>query len=134
MPLRPNARALGGRRLQDVAFHGGSDEADVGSRRDRYHSPAVARAGKGAVTYPPAPRPSTVSGMPSYRQPGTVLTDHHFEVPLNHADPAGPQIIVFAREVVAIENAARTAGDLPWLCFLNGGPCRAGPPPAGPGQ
>ncbi len=69
--------------------------------------------------------------MRSYRQPGTVLTDHHFEVPLNHADPGGPLIIVFAREVVAIENAARTAGDLPWLCFLNGGPGRAGPRPAG---
>ncbi len=59
-----------------------------------------------------------------------MLTDHHFEVPLNHADPGGPLIIVFAREVVAIENAARTAGDLPWLCFLNGGPGRAGPRPA----
>ena len=69
--------------------------------------------------------------MPSFRQPGTVLTDHHFEVPLNHADPDGPQITVFAREVVAIENAARTAGDLPWLCFLNGGPGRPGPRPAG---
>src|SRR5258708_19661008 len=129
MPLRPNARALGGRRLQDVAFHGGSDEADVGSRRDRYHSPAVARAGKGAVTYPPAPRPSTVSGMPSYRQPGTVLTDHHFEVPLNHADPAGPQIIVFAREVVAIENPAPPPPHLPCLPFLTRGPPPSRPPP-----
>jgi len=69
--------------------------------------------------------------MPSFRQPGTVLTDHHFEVPFNHADPEGPQITVFAREVVAIENAARKVGDLPWLCFLNGGPGRAGPRPAG---
>jgi len=65
--------------------------------------------------------------MPSFRQPGTVLTDHRFEVPLCHADPGGRQITVFAREVVAIENAARTDGDLPWLCFLNGGPGRAGP-------
>jgi hypothetical protein len=56
--------------------------------------------------------------MPPFRQPGTILTDHHFDVPLNHADPGGPRITVFAREVAAIENAARTAGDLPWLCFL----------------
>jgi pimeloyl-ACP methyl ester carboxylesterase len=69
--------------------------------------------------------------MPSSRQPGTVLTDHRFEVPLNHADPEGPQITVFAREVVAIENAARIPGELPWLCFLNGGPGRAGPRPTG---
>jgi pimeloyl-ACP methyl ester carboxylesterase len=69
--------------------------------------------------------------MPSFRQPGTVLTDHYFEVPLNHGDPEGPKITVFAREVVAIENAARKAGDLPWLCFLNGGPGRAGPRPTG---
>src|SRR5215813_2359484 len=69
--------------------------------------------------------------MASIRQPGTVLTDHHFEVPFNHADPEGAQITVFAREVVAIENAARKVGDLPWLCFLNGGPGRAGPRPAG---
>jgi pimeloyl-ACP methyl ester carboxylesterase len=69
--------------------------------------------------------------MSSFRQPGTVLTDHRFEVPLDHADPGGAQITVFAREVVAIESAARTAGDLPWLCFLNGGPGRAGPRPTG---
>jgi pimeloyl-ACP methyl ester carboxylesterase len=69
--------------------------------------------------------------MSSFRQPGTVLTDHSFEVPLDHADPDGAQITVFAREVVAIESAARTAGDLPWLCFLNGGPGRAGPRPTG---
>jgi len=69
--------------------------------------------------------------MPSFRQPGTVLTDHYFEVPLNHADPGGPQITVFAREIVAIENGARTTGDLPWLAFLNGGPGRAGPRPTG---
>jgi pimeloyl-ACP methyl ester carboxylesterase len=69
--------------------------------------------------------------MPSFRQPGTVLTDHHFEVPLNHADPEGARTTVFAREVVAIENAAHKTGDLPWLCFLNGGPGRAGPRPTG---
>src|SRR6266704_450137 len=51
--------------------------------------------------------------MPSFRQPGIVLTDHEFEVPLDHADPHGAQITVFAREVVAADKAAR-AGEVPW--------------------
>jgi pimeloyl-ACP methyl ester carboxylesterase len=56
----------------------------------------------------------------SYRQPGTIVTDHHFSVPLDHGRPEGDQIEVFAREVVA----ASKAGDrsLPWLVFLQGGP------------
>jgi len=55
----------------------------------------------------------------SYRQPGTVLTDHLFAVPLDHGQPEGEQIEVFAREVVA---ADRADADLPWLLFLQGGP------------
>jgi pimeloyl-ACP methyl ester carboxylesterase len=66
--------------------------------------------------------------MPSVHQPGTTLTSHVFEVPLNHADPGGARITVFAREIVATENAAH-AGDLPWLCFLQGGPGRPSPRP-----
>jgi pimeloyl-ACP methyl ester carboxylesterase len=57
--------------------------------------------------------------MSSYRQPGTVLTDRTFRVPLDHGTPAGKQIEVFAREVVASEP---TAAELPWLVFLQGGP------------
>jgi pimeloyl-ACP methyl ester carboxylesterase len=57
--------------------------------------------------------------MMSYRQPGTVLTDHVFTVPLDHARPDGEQIQVFAREVVA---AGKAAADLPWLVYLQGGP------------
>jgi pimeloyl-ACP methyl ester carboxylesterase len=57
--------------------------------------------------------------MPSYYQPGTVLTDHVFAVPLDHATPDGEQIEVFAREVVARESQA---ADLPWLVYLQGGP------------
>ncbi len=57
--------------------------------------------------------------MVSYRQPGTVLTDLVFTVPLDHARPGGEQIQLFAREVVATDNAA---DDLPWLLFLQGGP------------
>ena len=57
--------------------------------------------------------------MSSYRQVGTVLTDHIFAVPLDHDRPDGEQIEVFAREVVA---ADRTPAGLPWLLFLQGGP------------
>jgi pimeloyl-ACP methyl ester carboxylesterase len=55
----------------------------------------------------------------SYRQPGTVLTDRVFAVPLDHDRPDGEQIEVFAREVVAADKADT---DLPWLLYLQGGP------------
>jgi pimeloyl-ACP methyl ester carboxylesterase len=57
--------------------------------------------------------------MPTYRQPGTVLTDRSFSVPLDHARPDGERIEIFAREVVA---AGQAEADLPWLVFLQGGP------------
>lgn len=57
--------------------------------------------------------------MSSYRQPGTVLTDHRFTVPLDHTRPSGERIELFAREVVS---SHRTAADLPWLVYLEGGP------------
>ncbi|MEU6314383.1 alpha/beta fold hydrolase [Streptomyces sp. NPDC047014] len=55
----------------------------------------------------------------SYRQPGTVLTDHRFHVPLDHERPDGPQIELYAREVVA---AGKDPEALPWLLYLEGGP------------
>ncbi len=57
--------------------------------------------------------------MTSFRQPGTVLTDHVFAVPLDHGRPDGEQIEVYAREVVATDKAD---AELPWLLFLQGGP------------
>src|SRR5580692_8980645 len=69
--------------------------------------------------------------MDSYRQPGTVLTDRVFTVPLDHANPGGAQIEVFGREVVA---AADSASDLPWLVFLQGGPGFGAPRPVGRDQ
>ncbi|HEX4660261.1 MAG TPA: alpha/beta fold hydrolase [Streptosporangiaceae bacterium] len=66
--------------------------------------------------------------MVSYRQPGTVLTDLTFTVPLDHARPGGEQLELFAREVVA---ADKVAADLPWLLFLQGGPGFGAPRPAG---
>ncbi|MFE1295102.1 alpha/beta fold hydrolase [Streptomyces sp. NPDC058731] len=55
----------------------------------------------------------------SYRQPGVVLTDRRFTVPLDHADPHGETIELYAREVVASDKAGQ---DLPWLVYLQGGP------------
>ena len=49
--------------------------------------------------------------------PGLVLTEHEFAVPLDHADPTGEQITVFAREV-----ADPQGRDRPFLVFLQGGP------------
>ena len=66
--------------------------------------------------------------MHSFRHPGTVLTDHVFTVPLDYGDPAGPQIEVFGREVVA---AAKAGARQPWLVFLQGGPGAAAPRPVG---
>ncbi|WP_030192496.1 alpha/beta fold hydrolase [Streptomyces sp. NRRL S-87] len=55
----------------------------------------------------------------SYRQPGVVLTDHHFTVPLDHDDPGGETIELFAREVTA---SGKDPAGLPWLLYLEGGP------------
>ncbi|MEV5364407.1 alpha/beta fold hydrolase [Streptomyces cellulosae] len=55
----------------------------------------------------------------TYRQPGVVLTDRRFTVPLDHDDPSGETIELYAREVVARDKADR---DLPWLLYLQGGP------------
>lgn len=55
----------------------------------------------------------------SCRQPGVVLTDRFFTVPLDHDDPAGETIELYAREVVASDKAGQ---DLPWLVYLQGGP------------
>jgi len=71
--------------------------------------------------------------MLSYRQPGTVVTDRTFSVPLDHARPEGEQIEIFAREVAAAD-AARPGGGapaLPWLVFLQGGPGFGAPRPVG---
>lgn len=66
--------------------------------------------------------------MAVHRQPGTVLTDHTFGVPLDHAMPDGEQIEVYAREVVA---GGREHDPLPWLLYLQGGPGGRSPRPLG---
>ncbi|WP_033319045.1 alpha/beta fold hydrolase [Streptomyces yerevanensis] len=55
----------------------------------------------------------------SYRQPGAVLIDRRFTVPLDHDAPDGETIELYAREVVATDKAE---ADLPWLVYLQGGP------------
>lgn len=55
----------------------------------------------------------------SYRQPGVVLTDHHFTVPLDHDDPGGERIELYAREAVA---TGKDPEGLPWMLYLEGGP------------
>ncbi|GGB45812.1 alpha/beta hydrolase [Flexivirga endophytica] len=60
------------------------------------------------------------------RIPGLALTDHTLQVPLDHADPGGPTIEVFAREAVAVD---KIDDDLPWLVFLQGGPGGESPRP-----
>jgi pimeloyl-ACP methyl ester carboxylesterase len=64
----------------------------------------------------------------SYRQPGTIVTDRTFLVPLDHSRPEGDQIEIYAREVVA---TAKADADLPWLLFLQGGPGFGSPRPVG---
>lgn len=59
--------------------------------------------------------------------PGVRLHDHWLDVPLDHADPGGEQITVYAREVRAPDDDAGR----PWLLFLQGGPGGASPRPTG---
>jgi pimeloyl-ACP methyl ester carboxylesterase len=70
--------------------------------------------------------------MLSYRQPGTVLTERTFPVPLDHHRPDGEQVEIFAREVISAGNGRSGHGaDLPWLVFLQGGPGFGAPRPIG---
>ncbi|MER7583164.1 alpha/beta fold hydrolase [Kitasatospora sp. NPDC097691] len=48
-----------------------------------------------------------------------VVEDHRFDVPIDHDDPAGPSIELFAQTVVRREAVDR---HLPYLLFLQGGP------------
>jgi pimeloyl-ACP methyl ester carboxylesterase len=59
--------------------------------------------------------------------PGLTFRDHLLAVPVDHDDPDGATIDLFAREVVAPD---RAADDLPWLLFLQGGPGGKAPRPA----
>ncbi|HUJ56187.1 MAG TPA: alpha/beta fold hydrolase [Gaiellaceae bacterium] len=58
---------------------------------------------------------------------GLVVTDHELSLPLDHADPAGRRIDVFAREIAADEGR-----DRPFLVFFQGGPGSEAPRPTSP--
>ena len=60
--------------------------------------------------------------------PGLHLTDHAFDVPLDHSDPSQGTIRVFARVAVDVQ---KKDADLPWLVFLQGGPGGMSPRPMG---
>ena len=59
--------------------------------------------------------------------PAYATVDHVFTVPLDHSAPNGPDIQVFAREVV---DPARVGEGLPWLLYLQGGPGGKSPRPS----
>ena len=57
--------------------------------------------------------------------PGLRTVEHELSVPLDHADPAGEHLTVFAREIADPDGL-----DRPFLLFLQGGPGFEGPRPA----
>jgi pimeloyl-ACP methyl ester carboxylesterase len=60
----------------------------------------------------------------SYEVHGLVAVDREFSLPLDHADPSGRRIDVFAREVAASDGRER-----PFLVYLQGGPGSEAPRP-----
>ena len=66
----------------------------------------------------------------NYRVPGAIHVEREHTVPLDHANPDGPTITVFTREVAAVDGL-----DRPYLLFLQGGPgheaARPTAPPSG---
>ncbi|WP_168581494.1 alpha/beta fold hydrolase [Gephyromycinifex aptenodytis] len=64
--------------------------------------------------------------MTATHVPGLLLTDHTIQVPLDHSEPEGEQITLYAREV-----ATRDSSDKPYLVFLQGGPGSEAPRPSG---
>ena len=67
-----------------------------------------------------------MSATISHHLPGLELTDHTFEVPLDHDHPEGETLTVFARAVSA---PGQRRADLPWLVFFQGGPGGKAPRP-----
>ena len=68
--------------------------------------------------------------LATHRQPGLVVTDHMFTVPVDHDAPGGATIEVFARELVT---PTRERDELPWMVFFQGGPGFGSPRPTGRG-
>ncbi|WP_255946969.1 alpha/beta fold hydrolase [Streptomyces odontomachi] len=64
-----------------------------------------------------------------YTLPGVHVRDHRVRVPLDWAVRGGPELSLFARELV---DPARRGEDLPCLLYLQGGPGGKSPRPLGP--
>jgi pimeloyl-ACP methyl ester carboxylesterase len=60
----------------------------------------------------------------SYRLAGVVTTEHELELPVDHLNPDGRTITVFAREVAPDDDKKR-----PYLVFFQGGPGSEAPRP-----
>eukprot|EP00899_Mesostigma_viride_P023854 jgi/Mesvir1/4653/Mv03468-RA.1 len=54
-----------------------------------------------------------------HRVPNLVLSDHWFDVPIDHSGKIPGRINLYVREVVSAENESK---ELPYLLFLQGGP------------
>jgi pimeloyl-ACP methyl ester carboxylesterase len=63
----------------------------------------------------------------TYRVPGAILTEREHVIPLDHAEPDGPSITVFTREVADPDGQAK-----PYLVFLQGGPGHEAARPTSP--
>ena len=65
--------------------------------------------------------PDSLEGMKlsQHRIGSFVVTEHRWDVPVEHHDPSGPTLSVFAREVTG---ADAESPNRPWLVFLQGGP------------
>src|SRR5436190_4678624 len=64
--------------------------------------------------------------LATVRHHGMELTDYEFSVPLNHDEPSGETLSIFAR---AVSNSVAASAKRPWLVFLQGGPGFPGPRP-----
>ena len=64
--------------------------------------------------------------LATVRHHGMELSDYEFAVPLDHDQPSGEQLAIFAR---AVRHGGHAADVRPWLIFLQGGPGFPGPRP-----
>jgi len=60
--------------------------------------------------------------------PGLIIIGHEFTVPLDYNQPAGEQLTIFLRELVA---PGKEGANLPYLIFFQGGPGSGAPRPDG---
>ncbi len=69
---------------------------------------------------------TTFRTLARVRHHGMELIDHEFTVPLDHQQPKGESLSIFAR---AIKRGDQADAQKPWLVFLQGGPGFPGPRP-----